>query len=211
MSRHVSHIVWGNLVGGYFGLVGAGFDFLAGGAWRLEPAYPRGKPPHVHVIADPHPWESGTWRGSLALTSGFKRYPGGQQTSDRLENDLAVQMVLGHKNWPVELEGRGYFYSSLPAADGSVNYQIAEGGVRKTLLNFGGAKPYISGGLNLLAQSTQENGGFPLGVWARAGLDVRAGRAFFVAPYLGYSKYETVATGINTGGLTGGLIFGMLW
>jgi hypothetical protein len=209
MENRFSHATWINLAAGYFGVVGILYDVVAGGAWRIDPDPRRRAPPHVHIVVDPDPWKTGEWRGSLAFGSGFKFYPDGVLPHGNVDGDLFVQAVAGHRAWPVLAETRGYFYSSLVPVD---NFVIADVGVRKIVFESDAARPFVSGGLSLLAHSTQVNrDGLPLGVWARVGVDIRAGTAFFAAPYLGYAKHETVATGISTGGLTGGLSLGMLW
>jgi hypothetical protein len=209
MEKRISHVVWLNLMGGYFGLIGLVYDMAAGGAWRIDPDPRRKAPAHVTIIADPDPWSSGEWKGSLAFGSGFKFYPDGIQPEGNVEGDIFFQAVAGHRDCPVLAEARGYFYSSLVPLD---NFVVAEAGVRKLIFDNRDFRPYVSGGLSLLAQSTQANrDGLPLGFWTRAGVDIRASSAFFAAPYIGYSKYETVATGINTGGVTGGLVLGVLW
>jgi hypothetical protein len=158
---------------------------------------------------NPDPWEIGTWYGNVAWMTGIKSYPDGVLPNANLRGELAVQGVLGHRAWPHELEGRLYFYSSLAPTGERV---IAELGARKTLGRFGDLRPYLSGGASLLSAGTQPYGGMPVGVWGRAGLDIRSGSRFFAGPYLGYAKYEPVRSGgVNTGGIIGGLLLGMVW
>lgn len=209
VERRLNHLIWLNFATGFYGLAGLGLDLITGAAWRIEPD-PRGRAPsYVRIRADPDPWKTGVWRGSVAGMYGVKFYPGGILPGDDLGGDIAVQAVVGHRDWPHELEGRLYLYSSLEPAG---NWVIADLGVRKTLYDAGGLRPYLSLGASVLSGSTQPHGGVPLGVWGRAGLDVRGGSNFFFGPYLGYAKHEPVVSGgLNTGGVTLGLLTGFLW
>jgi hypothetical protein len=210
LEHRISHVVWTNFLIGLWGAPGAGYDFIAGGAWKLVVS-PRSRVPdhiHIHVDMDFDPWQTGEWKGSTALVSGFKVYPRDVLPQGRVDGDFAFQVVAAKRTWPLEAEGRVYFYSSLDQTGESV---LAEAGVRKTLYDNSAVRPWLSGGLSYLTGSTQEYGGLPLGLWGRLGIDIRMGRTLFFAPYGGYAKHEAVSGGASTAGYTGGLILGVLW
>ena len=209
LNPRVSKWVYGNACFGLWGLGGLVVDFASGGSHRLETAPDASLPWDIRLSYDVDPWRMGTWHLSLAYVIGAQRFSEYAGADEEISPDLALQLVLGRRDWPLEAVLDGYLISAALALD---NFAITNLGLRKTFFTESARiHPHLGAGLTLLAHSTQEGGGLPLGFWARAGLDCLVGRRMFLGPYLGYAKYETTTAGRNTGGPTGGLAFGMLW
>jgi hypothetical protein len=211
--KRMSGWIWGNAMFSYFGLGGALIDFLDGAAYNLRPTRVSldDLPEDIQVAWFLDPWRSGVWRASLGYYLGMKMLPKGLSVDDRVQPDLGIQAVLAQRDWPLELVVDGYFYSAARALEGD-NFAILNGGVRKTFdVRNDQIHPYLSGGVTWMRRSTQGEGGLPLGMWARTGVDVRLGHRLFIGPFLGLTKYETTTSGRNTGGPTAGLTLGLLW
>jgi hypothetical protein len=211
-ERRISAWLYGNLCFSYFGLGGAALDYFSGGMYKM--GYSNAEDHALDdagISLDLHldPWSTGIWHASIGYYIGAKVFPAGLIAGERVFPQAAFQMVVGKNVWPVDLLLDGYFYS---AAQEINSFNVLDIGLRKTFFPRTGAlHPYFGGGLNWMTKSSQGNHGFPLGLWSRFGADFRVGERLFVGPYFGYSKYETVLSGINTGGPEGGLIAGMMW
>jgi hypothetical protein len=211
-ERRISGWIWGNLCFYYFGLGGAALDYFSGGMYKM------GYTDAEHyaltdagISLDLHldPWKTGIWHASIGYYIGAKMFPSGLIPGERIFPQAAFQIVAGKNTWPVDILLDGYFYSAAREIN---SFNILDIGLRKTFLPKANAlHPYFGGGLNWMTESSQGNHGFPLGIWGRCGVDFRLGNRLFVGPYFGYSKYETVLSGINTGGPEGGLMAGMMW
>ncbi len=209
LNRELSHVIWLNVAGGPFAAIGAVFDFATGSAWRLEPKAPWEIPHTVKVSTDADPWGTGDWRVAFSFFGGVKRYAHDVHPHGNRRDDGGFQLVLGRSEWPVQMELRRYVESSLSP----IAFVHGDAGVRKTFFLHSRAKPYVGAGLSLLNRSTQIDGGFPVGIWGRGGVDLRLGSRILIAPYAGFTKHELASSveGRNTLGTVYGVNYGLLW
>lgn len=213
MRRGLNGWLWANFAIGPYGLPGFGIDFLLGGAFRLVPDRRDlpGLPEGITVNTQVDPVSGGNWRVAAAYMLSLRSFPSGADSGygGGVSPEASFLLLLGKKSWPVDLVFHGYL---LSAALDIGNWVLFDVGARKTLFEGRALRPWLGGGITALAHSTQEDEkGFPLGFWARGGVDLRAGNRFFAGPFLGYSKYETTTSGNNTGGVAAGMTAGLLW
>ncbi len=198
--------VWGNGVFFYAGVLGFCFDYLAGSAYRYELGeevrYEAFTLP-VEVKADVPGADRGNWHKSLGYIANAKFFSDNTEFHST-ESEIGLELLAGHKQWYYDLAFKVYLYSPQIKAH---SWELLAVGLHTRLPMFGGRiSPYIQSGISLMAGSTQNNKGAPVGVWGDAGLAIKLSSLVSLHTFAGYSKGETTVSGpVNTDGPKAGI------